>query len=202
MKRMIGVFASQIRGFLREFLVYIVKRKGDTRKIIDKIEHNQMNGSHWKERQKMLAKSRERDVPEVRRDRHLDVLGHIGIDLAAFNQTFFQDHQVLIRRGWHLLFPWRYHSGIHGDPNVWDLRGWSIVWYHLPCNQPCGHCSWGQRMIRAFWSGDSLAKTVVVSTTCANSWSVIVSISLPKESARHLVLLFTDSLGDLFIVPS
>ena len=96
MKRMIE-FASQIRGFLRNSLSTLSKGRAIQEKIIDKIEHNQMNRSHWKERQKMLAKSKE-DVPEVRRDRHLDVLGHIGIDLAAFNQTFFKDHQVLIRR--------------------------------------------------------------------------------------------------------
>ena len=55
-----------------------------------------MNGCHGKERQKDAGKEKREDVPEVRRDRHLDVLGHIGIDLAAFNQTFFKDHQVLI----------------------------------------------------------------------------------------------------------
>ena len=55
-----------------------------------------MNGGHRKEGQKDAGKEKREDVPEVRRDRHLDVLGHIGIDLAAFNQTFFKDHQVLI----------------------------------------------------------------------------------------------------------
>ena len=55
-----------------------------------------MNRSHWKERQKDAGKEQREDVPEVRRDRHLDVLGHIGIDLAAFDQAFFKDHQVLI----------------------------------------------------------------------------------------------------------
>ena len=55
-----------------------------------------MNGSHWKERQKDAGKEQREDVPEVRRDRHLDVLGHIGIDLAAFDQAFFKNHQVLI----------------------------------------------------------------------------------------------------------
>ena len=92
-KRMIE-FASQIRGFLRNSLVDIVKRKGDTRKIIDKIEHNQMNGEPLEGKAKDAGKEQRKDVPEVRRDRHLDVLGHIGIDLAAFDQAFFKNHQV------------------------------------------------------------------------------------------------------------
>ena len=77
-----------------------------------------MNGSHWKERQKDAGKEQREDVPEVRRDRHLDVLGHIGIDLAAFNQTFFKDHQVLIQKDDICRFLGDIHSGIHGDPNV------------------------------------------------------------------------------------
>ena len=77
-----------------------------------------MNGGHRKEGQKDAGKEKREDVPEVRRDRHLDVLGHIGIDLAAFNQTFFKDHQVLIQKDDICRFFSNINSGIHGDPNV------------------------------------------------------------------------------------
>ena len=77
-----------------------------------------MNRSHWKERQKDACKEQREDVPEVRRDRHLDVLGHIGIDLAAFNQTFFKDHQVLIQKDDICRFFGDINSSIHRDPNV------------------------------------------------------------------------------------
>ena len=136
----------------------------------------------------------------VRRDRHLDVLVWYWQTLPwPSTKPFSRTIRSLSRRWCRRLLG--KSSSIHRDPNVRDLHGWStLIPSHVTNHWPL---FLRQRMIpRFFWSGDNLAKTVVVSTTCANSWSVIVSISLPKESALHLVLLFfTDSLGDLSLSP-
>ena len=57
-----------------------------------------MNGEPLEGKAKDAGEEQREDVPEVRRDRHLDVLGHIGIDLAAFNQTFSRTIKSLSRR--------------------------------------------------------------------------------------------------------
>ena len=72
-----------------------------------------MNRRHGKEGQKDTGKEEGEDVPKIRRDGHLDVLGHIGIDLATFDQAFFEDHQVFVQKDHICCFLGNINSGIH-----------------------------------------------------------------------------------------
>ena len=84
--------------FLQEVLINPVKRQGNTGKIVNQVQDDEMDRGHWKERKENTGKEKGEDIPEIRRNGHLDVFGHIGINLASFYQAFFEDHQVLIQK--------------------------------------------------------------------------------------------------------
>ena len=57
-----------------------------------------MNWCHRQKRQKNAGKKKRKDISKVGTDRHLDILGHVGIDLATFYQPFLQNHKILVQQ--------------------------------------------------------------------------------------------------------
>ena len=55
-----------------------------------------MNRSHWENGKRFRDQQRE-DIPKIRTDCHLDIFGHIGIDLPDLQRDLFKNHEILIQ---------------------------------------------------------------------------------------------------------
>ena len=113
--------------FLQEVLIHSVKRQGNTGKIVNQVQDDEMDRSHWKERKENTGKEKREDIPKVGRNGHLDVLGHVGINFASFYQAFFEDHQVLIQKDNVCCFFGNIDSCINRNPHICHFHRRSIV---------------------------------------------------------------------------
>ena len=77
-----------------------------------------MNWCHRQKRQKNAGEEKRKDIPKIGTDCHLDILGHIGIDLASFYQTFLQNHEVLVKQNDICCFLGNIDSCINRNTNI------------------------------------------------------------------------------------
>ena len=86
-----------------------------------------MHAHHGQEGQKSRGSQHRKHIAEVGGGRHLDVFDHIGIGLAALDDTLFQHHQVFFQQDDVCRFLGHIHRGIHRNADIRGLHGGQII---------------------------------------------------------------------------
>ena len=72
--------------------VHQVGGDGYLRKVVEHVVAENLNWSHWNEREKGAGSKHTEHVSEVRTGSHPDILDDIGEDFSPFHNAAFQDH--------------------------------------------------------------------------------------------------------------
>ena len=86
-----------------------------------------MCAHHGQERKQGGGSQHREHIAEVGRRRHLDIFVHIGIGLAAFDNAFFQNHQVFFQKNNVCRFLRDIDCVIHRNANVGGLHCRSVI---------------------------------------------------------------------------
>ena len=86
-----------------------------------------MNWCHRKKWQKDTGKEERKDIPKIGTDRHLNVLGHVGIDLASLYQPLLQNHEVLVQQNDICCFLGNIDSCINRNTHICYLHRRCII---------------------------------------------------------------------------
>ena len=114
-------------GYRNKLFVHIIPWNCSTGKVIDQIQKDQLQALHRQKRKQCRCRQYGKHVSKVRACRHLDVLDHICICLASFNNSFFQNHQIFFQQHNICGFFRHIYCCINRNSNVCGFHCRSIV---------------------------------------------------------------------------
>lgn len=142
-----------------------------------------MHAHHGQERQQRRGSQHGKHIAKVGGSGHLDILDHIGISLAAFDDALLQHHQVFFQQNNVRRFLRYIHRGIHRDADISSFHGGSVidaVPHKADSVAVFPKDGYDTRLL--IWG--QLGKTSVDSATLANSSSLMCSRSDPSSIFR------------------
>ncbi|CAN3997986.1 Phosphoadenosine phosphosulphate reductase domain-containing protein, partial [Dysosmobacter welbionis] len=114
-------------GLCDKFFVHVIPGNRSTGQVVDQVQKNQMHAHHRQEGQQRGGRQYREHIAEVGGCGHLDILDHVGIGLAAFDNALLQNHQVFFQQNNIGRFLCYVYGGIHRNADVSGFHSGGII---------------------------------------------------------------------------
>ena len=168
--------------------------------VVEEVVEQDLRRQHRQERQERRRAGGAEHVAEVARRAHQDVLDGVGEDAASFDDAVGEHAEVLVQQDDVGGVLGDVGGGVDGDPDVGGVQGERVVDAVAEERDVARRRGAAPARSRAFCSGLTRAKTVVVAIAAPSASSSSASISAPVSAPDVEAEVAADLLGDRRIV--